>query len=173
MKNVAMRFCGVSFHHNPATLKIENAGNIREILSPCREAQSVHLGNRLRRISGEGELYGADCIAQYERLQALFDSGEKGVLSLPHMPAIYACLKELRMTAEPKENVLAYRFVFWETEPPAKDDHVREYYETVVPGESLWDIGCICRVPIDVLVGLNPQIKYIDALEKGERVRLC
>ena len=173
MKNVPMRFCGVFFHHNPATLKIENNGNIREHLSPCCEPQSAHLGNRLRRISGEGELYGADCLTQFQALQSLFDSKEIGLLMLPHMPAIRAYLKELQLIAEPKENVISYRFVFTEAQPPAKDGAARTVYETLVEGESLWDIGYLFRVPIETLVRLNPQIRYIDSLQQDERVRLC
>lgn len=173
MKNVPMRFCGRSFHHNPAKLKIECAGNIRELSSPCCEPQSAYLGERLRRISGEGELYGADCIAQYRALQALFEGGEAGLLLLPHMPAIRAYLKELEAIELPVEDVLTYRFVFLESEPFEKEKTLREYYETIVEGESLWDISEICGTSIDTLVRLNPQIRYIDSLDRGERVRLC
>lgn len=173
MKNVPMRFCGYTFHHNPATLKIESAGNIRELTSPCCEPQSAHLGNRLRRIIGEGELYGADCIAQFERLQKLHDDEREGLLSLPKMPAVHAYLKELKMTAQPKEDVLGYRFVFIEAQPAEKDNGIPDYYDTLVIGESLWDISYRYRVTIDTLVRLNPQIRYIDALKEGERVRLC
>lgn len=173
MKNVPMRFCGYTFHHNPATLKIEGAGNIRELTSPCCEPKSAHLGSRLRRVTGEGELYGADCIAQFERLQKLLDDEKEGLLSLPKMPAMHAYLKELKMTAQPKEDVLGYRFLFIEAQPAAKDNTPREYYDTLVVGESLWDISYITGVPIETLVELNPQIRYIDSLEEGERVRLC
>ena len=173
MKNAAMRFCGYTFPHNPAALKIENTGNIRELNSPCCEPGSMHLGSRLRRISGEGELYGADCIAQFEELQRLFERGEEGLLSLPKQPAIYAYLKELQMTAQPKENVLGYRFVFLEARPPEKDNAVIESYETCTAGESLWGVSYRFGVPIDELVRLNPQIKYIDSLDSGEKVRLC
>ena len=173
MRNVAMRFCGFTFHHNPATLKIESAGNIRELESPCCEPHSEHLGNRLRRISGEGELYGADCIAQFRQLQRLFEKGTAGLLSLPHMPAMSAYLRELQMTAQPKENVLGYRFVFIEAQPRDNGGNLPEYYETIVPDESLWDISYRYQVPIEELVRLNPQIRYIDDLDAGERVRLC
>lgn len=173
MKNVSMRFCGYTFHHNPATLKVENAGNIRELISPTCEPQSAHLGRKPIRITGEGELFGADCIAQFEALQKLFDEGGKGLLSLPKMPAIHAYLKELQMTAQPKENVLTYRFEFIEATPPAKSAEHPEYYETIVEGESLWDISYRYDASIDTLIRLNPQIRYIDALDDGERVRLC
>lgn len=173
MKNVPMRFCGYPFHHNPAALKIEYIGNIRELTSPCCEPQSDHLGKKLRKITGEGELYGADCIQQFERLQSLFDSEQAGLLSLPKMPSVYAYLKELQMIAQTKENVLGYRFVFIEARPTAKDKEKPDCYETIVDNESLWDISYRYDTPIETLVSLNPGIKYIDTLSKGERVRLC
>ncbi len=173
MKNVAMRFCGYDFHHNPATLKIESEGNIRELTSPCCEPKADHLGYRLRHISGEGELYGADCIAQFRELMRLHENGTSGLLTLPHMPPIEAYLKELQMLAQPKEDVLTYRFEFVEQSRCDVPKEAFEYYETIVPGESLWDIGYRYHVAIDTLVGLNPQIEYIDSLKEGERVRLC
>ena len=173
MKNVPMRFCGYTLHHNPATLKIESVSNIRELNSPCCEPRGEYLGKRLRRISGEGELYGDNSLVQFRELHALLEKGEAGLLSLPHLPAIHAYLTELRMTAEPNENVLGYRFEFRESQPPADGKPASDYYVTIVNGESLWDISYRYRVSIDELVRLNPQIRYIDALEEGERVRLC
>ena len=173
MKNVPMRFCGYTLHHNPATIKTEFVGNIRELSSPCCAPVSEHLGNRLRRISGEGELYGANCIAQFKELQNLFESGAEGLLSLPHLPAMYAYLKELRMIAEPREDVLGYRFVFLESRPAPLDEMITKTHTTMIEGESLWNIAYRYRVSIDELVRLNPQIKYIDYLDAEERVRLC
>ena len=173
MKNVSMRFCGYTFHHNPATLVIDRSGNIRELTSPCCTPAGAHLGSRLTHISGEGELYGADCIRQYRLLEKLHDSEKAGLLSLPHMPPMTAYLKELRMTAQPKENVLGYRFEFVEAEKPAADDMTDDSYMTQTDGESLWDVSYLYGVGIDTLVRLNPQIKRIDALSAGEKVRLC
>lgn len=173
MKNAAMRFCGYSLRHNPATLRIDCAENIRELGSPCCAPKSACLGNRLRHIVGEGELYGADCIEQFRALEKLCANGEEGLLSLPKMPSIHAYLKELRMLAEPKEDMLKYRFEFVESRRSENKTPDAAYYMTVVPNESLWDIAYRYKMPIETLVHLNPQIRYIDWLEEGERVRLC
>lgn len=173
MKNVPMRFCGYTFHHNPATLKIEHTGRLRELEHPYSLPYAEHLGNRLRRVTGEGELYGADCIAQFLKIKDLFENGEAGLLSLPRIPAMYAYLKELTMTAEPKEDILTYRFLFVEAHLPEREESSRESYETIVDCESLWDISYRFGVPIDTLVQLNPQIGYIDTIAEGVSVRLC
>ena len=173
MKNVPMRFCGYTLHHNPSNLKVESFSSVHELYSPCCKPESIHLGNRLRRIRGEGELYGADCIAQFRRLHTLYEQQEKGLLSLPHMPSMTAYLRELDMIAEPKENVLGYRFEFVEAHPHAEGAYDAQVHVTLVEGESLWDISHHYGVPIDELVRLNPQVRYIDMLDEGERVRLC
>lgn len=173
MKNAPMRFDGMSLRHNPAALRIENRENIRELGSPCCEPDSVGLGIAMRRISGEGELYGADCIAQYRALEALHRSGRRAKLVLPHMPPLYAYLKELSLTAEPKEDVLSYRFTFIEAQSPRRARQGARYYLTLSQGESLWDIAYVTGTPVETLASLNPQIPYIDDLREGERVRLC
>lgn len=173
MKNVPMRFSGFTFHHNPGKLKITNTANIADLVSPCCTPDSVHLGRKLRKVSGEGELYGADCLEEYTRLERLYNSGEKGILCLPHMPSMYAYLEELCMSAEPVEDVLTYRFVFTEAMSPRSSATQARYHVTTVSGESLWDISCSSGVDIGSLIHLNPQIRYIDDLAENERVRLC
>lgn len=173
LKNAPIRFCGFSLHHNPHQLTIENTANVRELVTPCCQPDSVHLGLGLRRISGEGELYGADCLAQYHALEQLHRSQSLGKLILPHMVPLYAYLKELRMTAEAHDDVLRFRFVFTEACSPRKSRRSSEIYVTQEPDESLWDIAYHSGVPIERLTELNPQIAHIDRLVQGERVKLC
>ena len=118
MKNAPMRFDGMSLRHNPERLTISEKSNIREYKSPCCESDSVSLGQELRRIEGEGEFCGTDCIEQYQALERLQRSKKKSKLVLPHMQPIYAYLKELSMTAKPINDVLSYRFVFIEAQSP-------------------------------------------------------
>ncbi len=171
MKFAPMRFCGLSLHHNPHTLKIESRGNLRELVSPCCTPDSESLGRRLRVITGEGELYGEDCREQYRGLEELLMEQKRGKLLLPHRQPMYAYLRELSLTAEPMENILRYRFVFLEAQNPMSDGNV-DYY-IADEGDSLWDIGYRFGIAVATLVALNPQIPYIDNLKEKERVRLC
>lgn len=172
MKNAPMRFGGLSLSHNPHTLKIEHSGNIRELMPPCCEPDSVYLGERISRVSGEGELYGEDCLERYSALEKLYRAHKLSKLVLPHMRPIYAYIKELELTAEPVDDVLRYRFVFTEAQSPRKCERLGVYH-TVIGTEDLWDISYSYSVPIERLVELNTGIPYIDSIEEGTRVRIC
>lgn len=173
MKNAPMRFAGYTMRHNPAKLKIEDAARVVGILPPGADPDSLHLGRGLRAVRGEGELYGADCIAQYRELCSLYERGGKGLLSLPQMPPMTAYLKELRLTAEPQEDVLGFAFTFIEAQEDRSAVSGDAFYTVTQQGESLWDIAYAHDCGIDTLVRLNPQIEWIDELHPGEKVRLC
>ena len=172
MKNAPMRFNGLGLSHNPSKLRISDSANIMELISPGALPDSRYLGRGLRVISGEGELYGGDCLEQYGRLNDMYMRGESGVLSFPHLPVMYAYLKELSMTAEPIEDVLGYSFVFVETRGPASADTSAEYITLEEEG-SLWDIAYEHGADIDTLAALNPHIPFIAHIGAGEKVRLC
>lgn len=173
MKNAPMRFDGLSLHHNPHKLVIENESRLRELPTMRRISRTEYTRQRPCVISGEGELYGTGCLEQYIVLEQLYRSQKRGKLSLPHMRPIYAYLKELRLLSEPQENILRYRFVFVGAQSPRLRVPGTSYYYTVSQGESLWDISYRFGVGIDDLVRLNPQIPHIDSLDEEERVRLC
>ena len=173
MKNAPMRFDGLSLHHNPHKLVIENESRLRELPTMKRTLSTDQLYRKPCVISGEGELYGTGCLDQYLVLERLYRTQKRGKLALPHMKPVYAYLKELRLLSEPHENILRYRFVFVETQSPRLRVPEASYYYTVSQGESLWDISYRFGVGIDDLVRLNPQIPHIDSLDETERVRLC
>ena len=173
MRLAPMRFCGMSMRHNPEKLSINGKTRVQEYLSPCCEANSELLGRELYHITGEGALFGADCIEQYQRLETLSLNRTPSKLILPKMQPIYAYLKELSLSAEPKDDILRYRFVFIETKSPYKALPQKQFYVTVSQGESLWDIAYVYDKPIETLTALNPQIPLIDEINEGERVRLC
>ncbi|MBQ3285347.1 MAG: LysM peptidoglycan-binding domain-containing protein [Ruminococcus sp.] len=173
MRFAPMRFDGMSLRHNPEKLHISGSDHVKEYRSPCCEADSVSLGRELKRIAGEGEFCGADCIEQYRALEKMQIKAKRAKLALPHMQPMYAYLKELELTAKPMDNVLSYRFVFVEAQSPRPEAQGTEYYLTVSEGENLWDISYEYGVPIERLVALNPHIPLIGELSGGERVRLC
>jgi hypothetical protein len=46
-------------------------------------------------------------------------------------------------------------------------------YHTVENSETLWDIAFNYQKDIGYLVSLNPEIKRLDELEDGTKVRIC
>ena len=171
MKNAPMRFGGLSLSHNPSKLIISDEANIMELGYSGAQPDSRLTGRGLCTVSGEGELYGSDCMEQYEALRQLYLQGKSSVLSIPHRPPMRAYLSKLRMTAEPVDDVLGYSFVFVETKgSPVK---AQSEYTVTEENESLWDIAYEFGADIDTLVALNPQIPLIGHLSRGEKVRLC
>ena len=171
MKNAPMRFAGMSLHHNPHQLTLSCSENLCELVSPCCEPDSLSLGAKLYRIAGEGELYGSDCLAQYQNLDSLRQAHRREKLVLPRMEPMYAYLKELSMKAQPQEDVIQYRFVFTQAQSDRKTSRPRYYLTDNT--EILWDVSRTFGVAVEELVALNPSVKNIDSLDAGMRVRLC
>lgn len=172
MKLAPLRFGGMSLHHNPEKLVIADKNHIHQYHSPCCTADSESLGRELKVITGEGELYGQDCLTQYEQLLRMQACQTRSKLVLPKMQPMYAYLRELSLTAQPVEDVLRYRFVFVEAQSPRQSTQPVTYL-TAVEGDSLWDIAYACHVPVERLMALNPHIPFINELNEGGRVRIC
>lgn len=171
MTLVPIKFKGVQWHHNPREIKFECEKSVNELKSPFSSSYIQNMGRKNMRISGSGELYGSDCMEQFSKLFKLFRQGGTGVLSIPHMPGIYAVFESLKITGEPKPDILCYSFVFREAMekkiPEAPSAHIMKY------GETLWDVSYMHDIPIDLLIRLNPEIKRPDESQEGFTVILC
>lgn len=172
MNNAPMRFGGMSLRHNPSKLVITDSAGMLSLSLPHTEPDSRFISGKPRLIRGEGELYGGDCLEQYEALYSMYAKGERGVLSLPHMPPMYAYLSALSVTAEPEDDVLGFSFTFTQTRGDAVSGSPGAGL-TAGAGESLWDIAYENDMDIETLVALNPHIPRIGRLSGGEKVRLC
>ena len=90
MKLAPMRFKGVEWHHNPREITFSCEKEINELHAPYGRSYVQNTGRRNMLIKGEGELFGDDCMEQFERLYALFQEGGSGVLAIPKLGAVYA-----------------------------------------------------------------------------------
>ena len=165
-----MKFKGYKWHHNPRELVFEDEKKVSELTAPFDKSVVQNAGRRNMRISGEGELYGEDCLDQFLRLLELFREGGSGVLSIAGIPSVYAVFESLKLVGRPRPDILTYRFVFREL-MEERDDKLREV--TAAPNENLWDISYRFGIDIDTLVRLNPQVRRPDEMTAGEVVRLC
>ena len=172
MKLCAMRFCGHTWHHNPKSLEISSEKKVVKLKIPYADDMIQNFGEKPDKIKGVGELYGDDCLLQYEELKKIYEKGECGILCLPKLEPLYACFESLSLVATNKKDVLTYSFTFSKLSKQKKLDY-RYDFVTAKSGQTLFDIANECDKNVDELVALNPQIMFINDLKEGERVRVC
>lgn len=171
MKLIPMRFMGYEWHHNPREITFECEKTVTERLVPYDVSQIQQTGRKNMVIKGTGELYGEDCMEQFERLFELFRRGGAGVLAIENTEPVFAVFESVKILGAPKENVLTYGFVFREV--MEEKESGKNTFHTARGGENLWDISYKYNIVIDELVRLNPQIKRPDIVAEGEVIRLC
>ena len=171
MKLVPMRFMGVQWHHNPKEISFEGDKDVKELKAPFGNSYIQNLGRKNMKIKGTGELYGTDCLEQFDRLLALFRKGGQGVLAIPKISPIFAVFESVKIIGEPKPDMLTYSFVFREVMEKKQSD----LPELCVAGEgdTLWDISYRYGISIDTLVTLNKWVKRPDISLEGKTVKLC
>ena len=171
MKLIPMRFKGVTWRHNPRELTFESEKQINELHAPYAGCTVQDTGRRGMTVKGEGELFGDDCMEQFERLYALFQEGGSGVLAIPKLGAVYAVFEELKLKGVPKPDVLTYSFTFREVMERVPAEVQTAY--TAAQGETLWDVSYRFDIVIDRLVALNPWVRRPDEDVGGREVALC
>lgn len=168
-----IRYKGYSWVHNPKTLKVTKEQILRENQIPFGKSDIQDLGGKSRVISGTGQLCGEDCLIQYQQLLELQSLEGSGILSLPDTKPFYAFFKSIELDCDPTPEVVTYNFVFIEDVSRSRVSTEPTYYTVLSNYENLWDISYKYGVDMNTLVSLNPQIKRIDELMKGEKVRIC
>lgn len=166
-----MRFAGYEWLHNPVSLVITNglSQNRHSLYEENVQVSAQRLD--LKVYSGKGELAGGDCIEQYKKLEKLFLSGKKGVLTIPGMEPVYASFSKLEAVGTDTPDLLSYTFEFVQELSAEKSTYPCECECKAF--QTLYDIAYEWDIPLERLVELNPQIRRPDELKEGERVRLC
>lgn len=171
MKLVPMRFKGFEWHHNPAEISFECGKQVNELKSPNGGAYIQNMERKNMVIKGKGQLFGEDCLEQFDKLFRLFRQGGAGVLAIDKIEPVFAIFERLKILGKPKPDILDYEFVFREVMEKKQESKPSVY--VVGENESLWDVAYITGTEIDSLVSLNPEIKRPDEVEMGFEVRLC
>ncbi len=172
MISASMRYKNFTWHHNPKKLKIKNSKRTISIDYPYSYTEIEEMFNENAVIEGEGELFGEDCIHQFNNLCRLFSSKNKGILSIGGIPSFEAYFTKLELLCEPKNNILAYSFQFSECSSKEKRDTGIKYY-IAKSEETLWDISYKYNISVETLARLNTQYKRPDSVQEGDRVVLC
>ena len=173
MNSDVMKYKNFVWPHNPSTIDITVARDLKEAKIPFKGSFVQDYDKEKRIVSGEGQFFGEDCVAQFENLFLTFKQGDAGYLSLPGMDSFLALFKDLKLIGNSIPNVVNYRFEFWEDLSPNATglDFQADFY-TVSEGDTLWSIAAKFDVSIDTLLALNPTVKSPNQLNAGEKVRL-
>ncbi len=171
--NSLIRFKDYEFEHNPETLRITSQKNIaRQSVIGAKTIVS-ETGDNSRVISGEGKIYGENCIYKYIKLFRLKEQSGSGILSLPDTKPFYAFFSSLEFSADPTPELISYKFVFKEDTSKRGKTLVADRFYSVRNGEDLWDISYMFDVPIETLVELNPGLGSVNDIEENTAVRIC
>ncbi len=170
MNWMAMRFKGFTWPVNPTALKLEMGRSLRETALPFAGSQLEDLGQKKRRVTGEGYFTGEKAQAQWQALGELFAMGGAGPLQLPGQMPFWAVMEELAQIGEPGGDVVHYRFAFAESKSGKAYKGGRTH--RAAAGESLWDYAGRYQVKIEELHKANLHIRDIACLEQGEEVRV-
>lgn len=177
--------------HNPRTYTIsyERKVAVHKVPFGRYAMQDLGLGRRVMR--GEGEFYGEGAYEEFKKLASVFYYGGPGVLLHPVWQSANAYFVELSLAQEPRKDYVRYTFTFWEddgrysqklepvTAAAAGSGQgaggsvpASAQYHTVVRGETLWGISRSQGIPLEALLGLNPQVKNPNVILPGQQIRV-
>lgn len=172
MKLCPMRFDSYTWHHNPKTLEIKGGKKIVTLGVAYGSDVLQNFGEKPITISGTGELYGDNCLRQYEKLKEVYEKGNCAVLCLPKLKPMYAYFDSLSVVAQNVKDVLTYSFSFTQVNREKAQVPCAQYI-TVKGSTTLWDISHKYSVDIETLIELNDRIMFINDIKAGEMVRVC
>nr|WP_319489383.1 LysM domain-containing protein [uncultured Caproiciproducens sp.] len=174
MKIQPMSYKSYVWPFNPNQVEVAYSRNIQNLKLPLYGSILQDLGCDKRVVTGSGEFIGSGCMAEFNRLAAVFTAGESGLLRLPGDTPFPAAFASLKMIGEAQPDCVSYSFVFVE------DDHAGSDGAAVaaagnyvcIGSESLWEIANLYGTDVDTLKMLNPMIQWPNALNAGQKVVL-
>ena len=183
-----MRYKEFTWPHNPKSYSISYERQTAVHKVPMGIYTMEDMGRTCRVMRGEGEFFGPDAYKTFKQLAAVFYKNGPGVLFHPVWMATMAYMTKLVLTQEPREDYVAYAFEFresftayalmekvWEKKTaPATPvaASTQATYHTVKSGETLWAIGKRYGKTVQELSKLNPQIKNVNLIYVGQKVRV-
>lgn len=173
MKLQPIKYGDYTWPHNPETLRIYCKRNVRELKSPFSGSVVQDYGVQKRVVEGEGELYGADCIQQFQELSTVLAKRETAVLALPNIPPFSARFLLLEMVGTPEPDLVRYRFEFWEDGAEysvAAPEQGRTY--RCKQGDDIWRIAAAFSTTAKEIRKQNPFLRWPNYLAEGDEVML-
>lgn len=186
-----MRFKNYIWPHNPRVYEIGFERKMASRHVPFGRSVLSGLGMDHRVLRGEGEFVGEGAYREFQKLATVFYEESPGILVHPVWQTANAWFVELSVRQEPTEDYVRYGFTFWEcydgyrrglTEvggDPAEAGNksggqaveaAAEY--TVLPGDTLYRIAGKTGVDLGKLAALNPQIRNLNLIYPGDKIRI-
>lgn len=181
-----LRYKQYEWSNNPTTYNITHEKAVATYKYPyTSKTDTEDIGEMARVISGEGEFFGDNALQQFQALKSVFSQSGAGQLIHPVFPIINAVFKRLEVTQE-SGNYVRYTFEFVEHIPPVIEVRTQptarvtassapqptpKYYN-VVSGDTLWDIARRNKTTVAALAKLNPQIKNVNLIYPGDKIRI-
>ena len=167
-----MQFRSFVWPKNPEKLSVALARDLKEFSVPFHAAVVQDFGEKKRIVSGEGEFTGERCFQVYRQLQALFVDGQDGLLILPGFSPMNAKPVSLSYSAAKRPALLRYQFAFWVLEDNLQDAFAPRVVLVGEQQRNLWDIANAYHTSVELLLPLNPHLRWLSCLTPGELVFL-
>ncbi len=174
MKIQPMSYKNYVWPFNPNQVEVTYSRNIQNLKLPLYGSVLQDLGCDKRVVTGSGEFIGSGCMAEFNRLAAVFTAGTSGLLRLPGDTPFPAAFASLKMIGEAQPDCVSYRFVFVEDNDAGLETAAASGTETYIcrGGESLWEVANLYNTDVDTLKMLNPMIQWPNTLNSGQKVVL-
>lgn len=174
MRMQPMSFKKYVWPFNPEKIQLAYARNIQSMKLPLFGSILQDLGCDKRVVTGEGEFIGTSCMAEFNRLAAVFAAPGSGTLWLPGVPPFTAAFSSLKMIGAAQPDCVSYSFLFVEDENTVFMDTsvLKTGAYVCVGGESLWSVANLYNTDVDTLKALNPLIQWPNQLQAGWKVVL-
>ena len=176
-----MQYKSFVWPNNPKTytLSYERQTAVQKI--PMGGFTVQDLGGTCAVLRGEGEFFGPGAMQSFQELVRVFRQDGAGALLHPAWTGAEAYFTQLRLTQEPRENYVAYRFEFCEGSARQTGCTYRvtrrrgrggRIYYTVSGGETAWEICAQRELTMEELLAMNPELSSPTGLAPGQKVRV-
>lgn len=169
METVFISFGGYVFSMNPSELEIQYERITSERVLPFYGTSVADLGKRRKKVMGKGYFAGESSYESFRGLEEAFASGKPQILSIPGKEPFEAVLTALKFIGVAADSVIGYGFTFTEADGFELNMGSAGAAEAE-EGQSLWDFAC--EIPIEALVQRNRNLRFINYLDKGQKIKL-
>lgn len=169
METACISFGGFVFSINPSELEIQYERIMSERVVPFFGTSIADLGTRRKKVIGKGFLAGEGSYESFRELEEAFASGKPRILSIPGKEPFGAVLTALQFIGVTAQSVIGYGFVFTEADGFTLN---KENGAEAQAGRSLWDFAYEYGIPIEALAKRNRDIRFINYLDKGQKIKL-